>query len=489
MIRRPLVVLACCLVIAACSKKPSPAAPPGDSITGRERIGWDQAAADGTEVASLRYAVYVDGVRSELTGASCTAAAQAGFSCSAPLPALSAGSHTLELASFVADGLVVESAKSAPLRVTVGSAAFGAIRIQTEFVTNDPVGSSDAAAPDARIVGLAASGSPSARLVAAPRIVMPGSVDSNVPLAWDGGDGVPRLSAFASWGGVPALLAGASLDSMQRIADVAFDPHPGHGIWIESVIPDESGAWYGYYHHEVPADVCGRPDRSIPRVGAARSLDRGLTWENLGIVLEAPPGSQACGSANRYVIGGVGDVSGMLDRDGQNLFLFFSQYSRERSMQGVAVARMAWADRDAPVGKMTGSQGGAWIPGSQGERGWEYPSGTSIVPVSKPWHDADGAVDAFWGPSIHWNTYLERYVMLLNRAKNESYNTDGIYVSYSDVLDDPSGWSAPQKILNGGEWYPQVAGLEAGSGTDRQAGQRARFFMTGRSAHYIEFQR
>lgn len=476
--------------MAACSKRPSPTPPSGDSITGRERIGWDQAAADATEVASLGYAVYVNGVRAELTGASCAAAGQGRFSCSAPLPALSAGSHTLELASFVVDGLVVESAKSAPLRVTVGSAAFGAIRVQTELVTNDPLGSSDAAASDGRIVLFAASGSePSARLVSAPRIVMPGSVDSNVPLAWNRLDGAPRLSAFASWGGVPALLAGASLDSMLRISDVTFAPHPGHGIWIESVIPDESGVWYGYYHHEVPADVCGRPDRSIPRVGAARSLDRGLTWEDFGIVLEAPPDSQACASANRYVIGGVGDVSGMLDRDGQNLFLFFSQYSRDRSMQGVAVARMAWADRDAPVGKMMVSQGGAWIPGSQGSRGWEYPSGTSIVPVSKPWHDADGAVDAFWGPSIHWNTYLERYVMLLNRARNESYNSDGIYVSYADVLDDPRGWSAPQKILNGGEWYPQVAGLEAGSGTDKQAGQRARFFMTGRSAHYIEFQR
>ena len=111
------------------------------------------------------------------------------------------------------------------------------------------------------------------------------------------------------------------------------------------------------------------------------------------------------------------------------------------------------------------------------------------MPVSQPWHDSNGGVDAFWGPSIHWNTYLERYVMLLSRAKNERLNNEGIYVSYADTLDDPRGWSVPQKILDGGEWYPQVAGLEGRSGTDKQAGQRARFFMTGRSQHYIEFQR
>jgi hypothetical protein len=97
-------------------------------------------------------------------------------------------------------------------------------------------------------------------------------------------------------------------------------------------------------------------------------------------------------------------------------------------------------------------------------------------------------VDAFWGASIHWNTYLERYVMLLNRAKNENFDNEGIYVSFSSALDDAAAWSAPRKLMNGGGWYPQVVGLEPG-GTDRQAGQRARFFLTGTSNRYIEFTR
>ena len=42
---------------------------------------------------------------------------------------------------------------------------------------------------------------------------------------------------------------------------------------------------------------------------------------------------------------------------------------------------------------------------------------------------------------MHWNTALEQYVMLLNRAKDENYTQEGIYVSYAPRLDDPSLWT------------------------------------------------
>jgi hypothetical protein len=75
--------------------------------------------------------------------------------------------------------------------------------------------------------------------------------------------------------------------------------------------------------------------------------------------------------------------------------------------------------------------------------------------------------------------------MLLNRARDESYTQEGIYVSYAPRLDDPSLWTAPVKILNGGKWYPQVVG--SGTGTDKEAGASARFFMSGRSDWVISF--
>jgi len=345
------------------------------------------------------------------------------------------------------------------------------------------------------VAGLAPLGAqshtPSARLIPASTLPIDAKTDSNVPMLWDLVDGAPTLFAFASWGGVAALLAGPELASLRQIGTITMTPNPGHGIWMEAVVTGDSGAWYGFYHHEVPAEICGRPDRTLLSIGAARSRDHGLTWDNLGIVLEGPPGTVACASTNRFLLGGVGDPAAILDVDRNYLYLYFSQYGKPAEAQGVAIARMPWADRDAPVGAFAVLQNGAWIPaldvGEDASR-WEYPAGTPLVAVREPWHGADNRVDAFWGASIHWNTYLEQYVMLLNRAKNENFDNEGIYVSYASTLDDLRAWSAPQKLLNGGGWYPEVAGLAPG-GTDRDAGQRARFFLTGRSNYYIEFSR
>src|SRR5262245_26268923 len=114
-----------CFAITACGRSapdPPTVTPPvaGETITGSERIGWDQRAGDNAELATIRYVAYVDGARNELAEVSCAAAATAnGYACTAPLPRMTAGAHTIEIASFVQDGSLFESARSAPLRVTV----------------------------------------------------------------------------------------------------------------------------------------------------------------------------------------------------------------------------------------------------------------------------------------------------------------------------------------------------------------------------------
>jgi glucose/arabinose dehydrogenase len=115
---------------------------PGGSITGSERLGWDQSAATADELARLKYVVYVDGVRSELADVTCaTTASAAGYACSGRLPAMTAGTHTLELASYVDTGSVIESAKSSPLRVTVAGATSGSV--PAAIADGDVIASSD----------------------------------------------------------------------------------------------------------------------------------------------------------------------------------------------------------------------------------------------------------------------------------------------------------------------------------------------------------
>lgn len=102
------------------SPTPSPGISTGETITGRERIGWDQPASSSAELSTFRYAIYVDGTRSEIAETVCSSTAAAGgFPCSGRLPSMSAGTHVLEIAAFIDAGGIVEGGRSAPLQITV----------------------------------------------------------------------------------------------------------------------------------------------------------------------------------------------------------------------------------------------------------------------------------------------------------------------------------------------------------------------------------
>ena len=340
------------------------------------------------------------------------------------------------------------------------------------------------------LISQSAPSTPRVELSAAPRLRLTGDVDSNSPAVWQRVGGLNQLLVFTSVNGQPSLATGPQLDRLTVPLPVVIDPWPGEGVWMEATVADVDGRLYGYYHNEISATVCPGSGKVIPRIGAARSDDHGLTWTALGLVLEAPPGSFDCQTNDLYFVGGVGDFSVQLDPASRDLYFFYSQYTRRS--QGVGMARLAWADRDNPTGKVMVFNNGVWLPArsfafSNGMVRWFYPPAVPIFPTTEPFNDDDTEVDAFWGPAVHWNAYLEQYVMLLNRAKDTNWKQDGIYVSFNRRLDDPAGWSQPVKVLGGGRWYPQVMGVEAGSGTDKVAGRWARFFMGGTSEHLIQF--
>ena len=126
MVRALALLLVACMCVIGCKRKepetPDPGNPGGEvRVSPGDRLGWTLQAADATEIAAYQFALYVDGARTTLTGVSCARAGTA-FECSAVLPFISPGSHSLELSSFVVDGtMTAESARSAALRVVAGS--------------------------------------------------------------------------------------------------------------------------------------------------------------------------------------------------------------------------------------------------------------------------------------------------------------------------------------------------------------------------------
>jgi hypothetical protein len=317
-----------------------------------------------------------------------------------------------------------------------------------------------------------------------------GLVDSNNPVHWDG----DSVYVFSSTGWADRST-GTDLFSLKRPSvRTHFDNDADQAIggrWIEATYKDGNGLLYAWYHNE-PPNVCG-PDKPLtaPKIGAAVSADNGLNWKDLGIVLAGPPDSLQCSTPNRYFAGGNGDFSVILDQRKQYFYFLISTYNRDVAEQGVAIARMAFADRDKPVGKVFKRCKGAWNePGLGGHV-------TPIFPVMGDWHQ-EKKVDAFWGPSVHYNTHLGQYAVLMNRAVSKEWAQEGVYVTFCRDLADPKDWATPVKVYDGRGfsathidwWYPQVIGIDASlRETDKLAGRVARFFIRGKSAWEIVFLR
>ncbi len=186
-----------------------------------------------------------------------------------------------------------------------------------------------------------------------------------------------------------------------------------------------------------------------------------------------------CNSQNGFFAGGEGDFSVIADRGHEYFYFLFTNYGGALESQGIAVARMPFASRLAPNGAVWKYYQGGWTePGVKGRV-------TPVLPAATSWQDA--ATNSFWGPSLHWNTYLNSYVMLLNHSCCSSgFPQEGIYASYNPDLSDPGSWSAPARILDDTGWYPQVLGAGP-DGTDTVAGRTARLYTYGHSRWQIIF--
>jgi hypothetical protein len=304
---------------------------------------------------------------------------------------------------------------------------------------------------------------------------IPGIADSNSPVLWIDG----QLRVFTS-NGIPVVSTARDQTFTEVFETVpvqmgTLDRLP---VWIESAWLDGDGTVYAWYHYE-HLGAC--PNLSIPKIGALVSYDGGSSFQDLGFVLTAPEPPD-CSAKNGYFAGGHGDFSVIVDREQRYFYFLYGNYGGPLEEQGVSIARLAMGDRFAPAGAVWKYFQGQWSEPGLGGRG------TPIFPAQVSW--TEETTDAFWGPSIHWNTYLNRYVVLMNRSCCwADWPQEGIYLSTNVDLENPAGWTRPERVLDEGfdpGWYPQVIGLEPGS-SDTLAGKVVRLFVRGSSHWELEF--
>jgi glucose/arabinose dehydrogenase len=115
------------LTSASCGGSTPPSTPGSGSgssspttVTGSEKIAWDQQASDASRLDHYRYVGYVDDVRQVLANATCgRTPVGTVFPCTASLPQMTPGSHRLELAVEEIDGLQLQSQRSPALLLNV----------------------------------------------------------------------------------------------------------------------------------------------------------------------------------------------------------------------------------------------------------------------------------------------------------------------------------------------------------------------------------
>jgi hypothetical protein len=301
-------------------------------------------------------------------------------------------------------------------------------------------------------------------ILPAPVVILPSPIDSNSPGHWWQG----QFVLFNAMGD-PYRSEGADQFHLGTPAPVTVTSAQPMSMWIESTWMDDDGTLFAWYHHE-PGGVCADNYLTAPKIGAMVSYDNGFSFQDLGIVLESGDPAD-CGSKNGYFAGGNGDFTVVLDQAHRYFYFLYSNYGGDVSSQGVALARMPFEARLNPVGAVKKYYAGGFTePGSGGRV-------SPIFPAKVSWSQAD--TDSFWGPSVHWNTALNKYVMLLNHSCcSPGWPQEGIYLTTNPDLSDPSGWSAPVRVLNAFGWYPQVLGEGPGE-SDKVAGAVSRLYIGG----------
>ncbi|MDR1824855.1 MAG: hypothetical protein LBR27_05935 [Bifidobacteriaceae bacterium] len=249
-----------------------------------------------------------------------------------------------------------------------------------------------------------------------------------------------------------------------------------HNENYPATLPYDPASGEGYRSENWPRGMLGEGSaQAVCRIGLMVSDDGGVSWRDLGIILQDrhPNLVLAPVNTNDTFPGGVGDPSAVAS--GDYLYVFFGEYGYpeafsaqtydrqvEMSCQCISVARLALADLDEPSGK-AGRWDGASFAGAPDKPG--VPVASLKIPEADGGGPASSGQDSFyWGPSVSWNEYLECWVMMMARSDHSTWIGDSIWVSTNPHRDLGEGansqdWSAPCLVLRRPGhtmWYPSL---------------------------------
>jgi glucose/arabinose dehydrogenase len=338
----------------------------GGKIPISARLGWDQQAADSAQLNTLKFVLYLDDVRSDLTDASCTTAGSAGdFPCASGLPSMTAGQHTLQLASYVAANPGLQSARSAPLTVTVSATGGIALTASSDGQSSSasvpappPAGeltTSDGMA--LRIDAIAALERPAAIAVAAGRIF--------IAYAGNGSAGATRIHVITD-GTVTqdAELAVEPANESGGILALAVDPdfERTHFVYALDVAAGASPAFRLTRYREAGGRL-GQRAVLLGDVPAAARPSGGVAFGTDGQLYVAfddggdPESARRLGSYNGKVLRLEADGSAPPDRRGGSP-VFASNFRSPRSLSWDPATSSLWI-ADPVLGRVARLRPGA----------------------------------------------------------------------------------------------------------------------------------
>lgn len=221
-----------------------------------------------------------------------------------------------------------------------------------------------------------------------------------------------------------------------------------NGSWFIGVFPlDEKGNYVGFFHGESHWDNDGTAHKSI---GVTYSSDYGKTWKDTAPIILAPEPKGEKGWT------GLGDACVIWDHFNERWLCY---YQARTGLFGIN--RLCLAASYDPQGKP-----GTW-------KKWDGNSFSgygcdSSLKGSKDYALANLKSVPGCNPSVMWNEYLNKWVMVYGSWGKE------IYISFSD---DGINWSSPEKILGSSSnpvWYPNLISEEG----DKTGGKTVRMYYS-----------